>query len=112
MNLENQCNAFHREAVAKECYDKRMNLLIHGLNEKSAWETKGETKGVFEDFLKAGFDIDPSSVSLIDIHRLPQRLMVKNGKRIVRSIIIKVATMLDKARITGSLRKLKAYNEN
>ena len=112
VNLENQCNAFHREAVAKECYDKRMNLLIHDLNEKSDWETKGETKVVFEDFLKAGLDIDPSSVSLIDIHRLPQRPVVKNGKRIVRLIIIKVATMLDKARITGSLRKLKAYNEN
>ena len=108
---ESQCNAFQKEATAKESYDKRMNLLIHGLKEKSAWETKNETKSIFEEFFKAGLDLDASAVSLVDIHRLPQRPVTKNGKRIDRPIVIKVATVMDKARITGSLRKLKMFNE-
>ena len=109
--LESQCNAFQKEATAKEFYDKRMILLIHGLKEKSAWETKNETKSIFEEFSKAGLDLDASAVSLVDIHRLPQRPVTKNGKRVDRPIVIKVATEMDKARITGSLRKLKMFNE-
>ena len=70
-----------------------------------------ETKSIFEEFLKAGLDLDASAVSLVDIHRLPQRSVTKNGKRVDRPIVIKVATVMDKARITGSLRKLKMFNE-
>ena len=93
--LESQCNAFQEEATAKEFYDKKMNLLIHGLKGKSAWETKNETKLIFEEFLKAGLNLDASAVSLVDIHRLPQRSVTKNGKRVDRPIVIEVATVMD-----------------
>ena len=43
----------------KELYDKRLNILVHGLEEtESVWKTKEKSKVIFETFLKEGLKID------------------------------------------------------
>ena len=41
--LEDQVQTMKTEAVMQECFNKRLNLLIHGVAKK-AWETKDQTK--------------------------------------------------------------------
>ena len=54
--------------------------------------------------------LDPKSISLVDIHRLPQRPIVKQGSNITRPIVIKLATAMDKHTVMSNLKNLKAYN--
>jgi len=67
--------------VVTEVYSKRLNLLIHEVDESkdSGWETREVTVAIFERFFKEGFDLTPDKIQLIDIHRLPQRLVIKHG---------------------------------
>ena len=87
-HLENQfkkqIESVYEENLMKETYDKRLNLLIHGLEESetNAWETKDQTTKIFHDFLTKGLQIDPTSMNIIDIHRLPQRpIFVNKAKK-------------------------------
>ena len=65
----------------KDSYSKRLNVLIHGLKEAPAkpgeenlGESRADTLMIFRRFLSEGLQIvEPSSISLVDIHRLPQR---------------------------------------
>ena len=89
----------------REAYEKRLNILIHGLPEKdNAWETREKTRIVFDNFLREGLKLDPSTVNLDDIHRLPQGPH-RTGK--IRPIIIKMATNMDKQKIYSSLKKFE-----
>ena len=89
-DLENQfkkqIELIYKENLMKEMYDKRLNLLIHGLLEESAastWETQQITQ-IFHEFLYKGLNIDSNSMNIIDIHRLPQRPVFANrAKKIV-----------------------------
>ena len=47
-----------------------------------------------------------------EIHRLPQRPVIKDGKKVIRPIIIivKLANATTKHNIFGNLKRLKAYN--
>ena len=64
-----------------ESYEKRFNLLIHGIDENfcCAWETREQTKHLVEDFMKEGLKIEDSSkITMAVCHRLPQRIILKN----------------------------------
>ena len=116
-HLENQfkkqIESVYEENLMKETYDKRLNSLIHGLEESetNAWETKDQTTKIFHDFLTKGLQIDPTSMNIIDIHRLPQRPIFVNKAKKNRAIIIKLSTAMERKRIFSSLKHLKKFNE-
>ena len=103
--------SLEKQDLNREAYSKRMNLLIHGLDEK-VWETKAETRNILTKFMDDGLKIDSSKISVLDIHRLPQHPITKHGKKVARPIIIKVASSHDKYLIMSNLGNLKAYNES
>ena len=72
---------------------------------------KSETQVKLNEFLKDGLKIDPITLPLADMHRLPQRPVVVRGKRINRPIIIKLINAFDKNRILNKLKNLKTYNQ-
>ena len=116
--LNHSLNKFQKrtaqELLEKEIYDKRFNLLIHGIEEatKSAWETKWETENKFKQFLQNGLKIPNfHAVAVADVHRLPQHPITKNGKRFTRPIIVKLTSYSDKNMIMRFLKNSKEYNE-
>ena len=110
--LEFERNEANKLELQRESYSKRLNYLIHGLEEvgSSAWETKTQTLDIFNKFMTDGLGFDPKSISLVDIHRLPQRPIVKQGSNITRPIVIKIAAAIDKHIVMSNLKNLKAYN--
>ena len=99
-----------QELLEKEIYDKRFNLLIHGIeeNDESAWETKWESENKFKQFLRNGLKIPNfHAVAVADVHRLPQHSITENGKRITPLIIVKLTSYSDKNMIMRSLKNLK-----
>ena len=93
----------------QECYNERLNLLMHGVAEKS-WETKDQTKIVLKIFLFNGLLLDPEEIGVIDVHRLPQTTNPKSLYK-ARPIIVKLATAFDKHSIMRSLKHLRQYND-
>ena len=86
-------------AIMQESYDKRLNVLFHGLeeNSNSAWETRDETLKILQNFMKEGLNIaNPSQIALADYHRLPREPTYKNKVKINRPIILKVTNAFDK----------------
>jgi len=74
--LENSHKSNEESAVMKESYEKRFNLLIHGITEsvENVWETPSQTLAHVQQFMKDGLQIDnPAEIALADYHRLPQR---------------------------------------
>ena len=72
----------------RELYSKRLNLFtrIHGVNESSngnnsVWETREVTKTLLYQFISDGLKLDSAPLSFADFHRLPQKPVIKNGKR-------------------------------
>ena len=102
-------------AVMKESYEKRLNILIHGVQESpgNAWERPDETIAHVYDFIKAGLQIkDPTEIALADCHRLPQGTTFSNRKeKLTWPIIIKLINAMDKRRIFTNLHNLKPYNQ-
>ena len=95
----------------RELYSKRLNILIHGLNEsKEAWEITTQTKTVLTKFFTEGIKIDLNSLSLVDCHRLPQRPIFKQRQEVTRPIVLKLANAFDKRLILKAASKLKKYN--
>ena len=102
-----------KDDLTKEAYSKRLNLLIHGLTENFShlWETRDETLKIFNSFLVNGLKIiDPSSIHVIDIHRLPQHPVYKNGTKHTRPILVKLNSVFDKRAIFSSIKNLQTYN--
>ena len=54
--------------------------------------------------------LDPVSIPLVDIHRLPQQPVVRRRGNIAKPIIIKLNNAMDKHKIMSNLSYLKAYN--
>ena len=101
------------QALMQESYDKRFNVLFHGLDEEvnSVWETRIETLEILHQFMRDGLNItDPSNIALADFHRLPQQPVMKDGVKVNRPIIIKLTNAADKHLIFSSLKHLKAHN--
>ena len=103
----------------KDLYSKRLNVLIRGLKEAPAkpgeenlGESRADTLIIFRRFLSEGLQIvEPSSISLVDIYRFPQRQsQVEFGKIKAIPMIVKLATQDDKNRIYQLLQFLKFYN--
>ena len=95
----------------RELYSKRLNILIHGFNEsKEARETITQKKTVLAKFFTEGLGIDLNSIPLVDCHRLPQRPILKQGQKVTRPIILKLANAFDKRLILKAASKLKKYN--
>ena len=74
--------------------------------------TKSETREIFDNFLVEGLQLDLAKITLVDIHCLPQHLITKNGKRIIRPIIIKLANTLGKHYIKKNVKHLKTYHKS
>jgi len=80
-------------------------------NHNLAWETRKETTEIFKTFLAERLKIeDPENISLVDLHRLPQRTIIKNNVKINRPVIFKLNSSKDKRWILSRLKHLKAYN--
>ena len=102
-------------AIMKESYEKRFNILIHGLLEISGNVRKKSTETLehVHKFMKDGLHIsDLKSLPLADYHRLPQQPIFKFGRKTTRPIIIKLTNAADKRKIFGNLKYLKSYNES
>ena len=96
----------------QENYQKRMNILVYGIEEdqECAWETRQKTAEKFDHFLYDALKMDPDDVEIEEIHRLPQRPVIKDGKKVIRPIIVKLANATTKHNIFGNLKRLKTYN--
>ena len=89
--FESMTESYEKPAVMQESYDKRLNILIHGIKEDndSPWEKHDTTVTKFQEFLEKGLKIDdPEDIEFVDIHRLPQHPMRKNGRPFSRPIIV------------------------
>ena len=53
------------------------------------WEKKETTLLMFKIFLQEGLNLNLQDINIIDIHRLLQRPISKQGKRLIRPIIVK-----------------------
>ena len=104
---------FKKAEVMRENYEKRMNILIHGIEEdtKSVWESNVETRLKFNNFISGALKLDPTAIAIADIHRLPQRPKFKDGIKFTRPIIVKLVHTKDKNLIYQNLRELKSFNE-
>ena len=118
LQLEDHLRKFKAETkqdlLANELYDKRLNILIHGIEEniETALETRTETEKKVREFLNLALKIPSShAIAISDAHRLPQHIITKQGKRITRPIIVKLSSYNDKKLIMTSLKNLKQYNE-
>ena len=98
--------------IEKESYDKRLNILIHGIDEEVN-EQNLQTRQKFEDLLNYTLEIDSKLIPIVDLHRLPQFSSQKNYKRQTpRPIIVKLQTAFDKRLVFSLLGKLKNLTNN
>ena len=83
---------FEKTAIMQESCNKGLNVLIYGIKEDegNAWEKREATVQKFKTFLNDGLNINPDDIELVDIHRLPQYPIKKNGKTTHRPIIVKL----------------------
>ena len=104
---------FKKAKVMRENYEKRMNILIHGIEEdtKSVWESNVETRLKFNNFISRALKLDPTAIAIADIHRLPQRPKFKDGIKVTRPIIVKLVHTKDKNLIYQNLHESKSFNE-
>ena len=111
--FEQRLHQLEKENIMHESYSKRLNLLVHGLEErKSEIEIKQQTKSIFETFLTETLELEINAVNIVDLHRLPQHPIKKNGIRINQPVIVKVLTTFDKDIIFQNAAKLRSYNES
>ena len=99
-----------KAALMQESYNKRMNILIHGV-EENVWENHQQTLQKFDNFLKEAVHIDPKNVEVADIHCLPQKPVIRRGVKVTRPIIVKLTNAMSKAQIFSNLNRLKTFNE-
>ena len=97
----------------KGSYDKRLNVLIHRLQESdSPWGKRDKSLNLFLNFMKDGLKIeDPTSIAVVDAHRLPQKPIYRKGKRVRRPLIVKLTSVQDKNKIFGHAKNLKVFNQ-
>jgi len=110
--LKNFYNSIVKDSLVKEAYNKRLHLLFHVIRESeiSPWESKNETKDIFNHFLINVLKIDPAQLHPVDLHRLPQRPVYKDGIKSTRPIIVKFSSVYEKLIIYNHLKHLKTYN--
>ena len=107
--LEEKNKQLETTAVMKESYEKRFNILIHGIPENSdnPCEAPIETLDRIHNFMNEGLNIsNPMAIQLADYHRLPQRPLFKDGVRVNRPIRIKLMNAADKRHIFANVKHL------
>ena len=52
----------------REPYDKRLNLLVHGLEGTEGNETKNLTKAIFDKFFTKALGLAPDDIDVVDLH--------------------------------------------
>ena len=88
-------------------------MLIHGLTESTnPWEKRKETVEKYEKFVSDGLKLDPASMNISNIHRLPQHPIYKNGKKIIKPEIINLSSVFDKLSLFKTVKNLKNFNQN
>ena len=100
--------------LQNEAYSKRLNVLIHGIvkDQKNLWENRDTTVKLFKKILTDGLKIDdPNELPLVDIHRLPQRLLYNEKGRVNCLIIIRLYNYDDKHWLFSQLKFLKSYSD-
>ena len=100
------------ENLMRESYDKQLNFLVHDLEETEGNETKNQTKAICDKFLAKVLGLAPDDNNIVDLHRLPQHPIRREGKKMNRPIIFKVLTTFDKELIHQNIAKLKKFNED
>ena len=67
--LKQRLHQLKKENIMRESYSKRLNLLVHGLEErKSEIEIKQQTKSIFETFLTESLELEINAVNIVDLH--------------------------------------------
>ena len=101
-----------KAALMQESYNKRLNILIHRIeeDEDSVWESHQKVLEKFDEFLKNALEVDPDDIAVADIHRLPQTPQSRKGVRVNRPIIVKLSHAMDKKQIFSNLKRLKSFN--
>ena len=102
-----------RAKITSEAYSKRLNILVHGIEEHhtNPWETREETLTKLNKVLSDGLRLDNhKNLRMVDVHRLPQRPIYKNGNKINCPIIRKLSSINDKQSIMKATKHLKEYN--
>ena len=111
-----QQNAQEVKKVMQESYDKRLNVLLHGIEEDgdSVWETRDVTLQKIHDFMKEALQIvDLHNIHhLTGYHWLPQQPVYRNNCKVNRPIIVKLCNSNDKRLFFSKLKNLKQYNES
>ena len=92
---------YEKSLLIKASYDKRLNIniLIHGIQEdnNNVWKIREKTIEKLKDFLKNRLKItNLNKIKFLDIHRLSQQPITKNGRPVDRPKIVKLLTMCDK----------------
>ena len=58
--------------------------------------------------MRDGLNVDdPTSIAVVDVHRLPHRPKYNKGTRFCRPLIVKLASISDKNKILSHLKNLK-----
>ena len=112
---KNYIEAIKREQLSRDAYNKRFNLLVHGLEENpdNDWETRTQTNSIFRNFLTEALQLEKANdLKVVDVHRLPQHPLKTNGVKVNRPIIFKLANNNDKVMIMQRLKFLKTYNQD
>ena len=110
-----QQNAQEVKEVMQESYDKRLNVLLHGIEEDgdSMWKTRDVTLQKIQDFMQESLQIvDLTSTTFTDYHRLFQQPVYRNNCKVNRPIIVKLCNSNDKRLFFSKLKNLKQYNES
>ena len=99
-----------KERVLADLYNKRLNLIIHGLPENDLNEDRIESLQEVKNFLKNHLKID-RDIFIVDAHRL--RSNKTNVSRATRSamrcrpLIFRLSNIFDKDLIMKNLKNLK-----
>ena len=109
--LKQRVAKLERDSIMRESYDKCLNILIYGLKETKV-ESKQQSKTIFKAFLREALNLKHNSIKIIDLNCLPQRMVKKADKKVVRPIIVKLLLTYNKDKLHENISKLKAYNKN
>ena len=119
--LQSQVNisaqSAQRTRILNDLYSKRMNMIIHGIEDNLAWETRQLSLEHVKRFLNVALKVeDADKIKIIDAHRMPMNPLNRKQPRSSREnksrpIIFKLDTMFDKEKIDLCLKNLKGYNE-
>ena len=96
---KNYIEAIKRNQLSRDAYNKRFNLLVHGLKENLDInrETHTLTNSIFQNFLTEALQLEKANdLKVVDVHRPPQHPLKTNGVKVNRPIIFKLANNNDK----------------